>query len=321
VFKISLSDGKTFECEGSESILAGAARNGIFLEHSCLTGRCTSCKARVILGKTNCEIEELSLSKSEIAQGYILSCVRKPTTDIILEAEDLSVYGLVKPKTVPAKISEILSLTADTILVRFRFPPNQKPIFLEGQYVNIIKDNIKRSYSIANTSKSDYLELIIKEYPGGIMSKYWFGEAKLNDLIRMEIPKGTFFLRNHSHKNTLIFLATGTGIAPIKSIFENLQNQERIQKYQRVLLLWGVRFESEVFWTPIGNVEFYPVYSREQLSRKYVQDVILELDVNFKNAVIYACGSDKMIRQAKINTVQKGLPEYNFYSDAFVQSY
>jgi CDP-4-dehydro-6-deoxyglucose reductase len=221
VHKVSLQDGKSFDCESNESIIAGALRNGVFLDHSCLTGRCSSCKFKVISGHTVCEIDEIPLSDSEKNEGFILSCIRKPTSDLVLDAEDLSEYGLTKPKTIPAKINEISKLTEDIILVKLRFPPNQKPFFLEGQYVNVIKGSLKRSYSIANSSQSEDLELIIKNYQGGQMSKYWFEEAKINDLLRLEVPKGTFFLRKHLGKSTLVFLATGTGIAPIKSIVDN----------------------------------------------------------------------------------------------------
>lgn len=320
MYKISLLDGKTFECESNETIISGALRNGIFLDHSCLTGRCSSCKFKVVSGQTVCEEEEIPLSHAEKEEGYILSCIRKPNSDLLLDAEDLSEYGLIKPKTVPAKISDIKRLTEEVIQVKLRFPPNQKPFFIEGQYVNVIKGNLKRSYSIANSGTSEDIELIIKNYFGGHMSKYWFEEAKINDLLRLEVPKGTFFLRKHSGKGSLVFLATGTGIAPIKSILENSKNQEEIKKYKRVIVLWGMKYLKEIFWNPILDVEFFPVLSRETFPKKYVQDVLLDLNLDFEDTVIYACGSDDMIQQAKWISIKNRLEEKNFYSDAFVAS-
>ncbi|MFN3998109.1 FAD-binding oxidoreductase [Algoriphagus sp.] len=321
MFKITLQDGKIFDCESNESIIAGAIRNGVFLDHSCLTGRCSSCKFRIISGQTVCDTEEIPLTESEKSEGYILSCIRRPISDIAIEAEDLSEYGLIKPKTVPAKINKITPLTEDIILVKLRFPPNQKPFFLEGQYLNVIKGSLKRSYSIANSNNAEDLELIIKNYQGGLMSKYWFEEAKINDLLRLEIPKGTFFLRQHSGKSALVFLATGTGIAPIKSILENPKNQELIKQYQQVIVLWGMKYSKELFWSPSQElVKFAPVLSRESLPKKYVQNCLEELSIDWNHSVVYACGSDDMIQESKRKSIQLGLKPNHFYSDAFVAS-
>lgn len=321
MFKVTLQDGKTFDCESNESIVAGALRNGVFLDHSCLTGRCSSCKFKILSGQTVCDTDEIPLSATEKGEGYVLSCIRRPASDILLEAEDLSEYGLTKPKTVPAKINEIKSLTEDIILVKLRFPPNQRPFFLEGQYVNVLKGSLKRSYSIANSNNSEDLDLIIKNYQGGLMSKYWFEEAKINDLLRLEIPKGTFFLRQHSGKSALVFLATGTGIAPIKSILENPKNQEAIKLYQQVIVLWGMNYSKELFWTPSqDSIKFIPVLSRETLPKKYVQDYLAELSIDWLNSVVYACGSDEMIQESKLKSIQLGLKPNHFYSDAFVAS-
>lgn len=320
MYKVELQKGKSFFCESSETIIAGALRNGIFLDHSCLSGRCSSCKFKILSGQTICEIDELPLSESEKSQGYILSCIRKPVSNIVIEAEDLSEYGLLKPKTIPAKINDITKLTENIIKVNLRFPPNEKPTFLEGQYINVIKGNLKRSYSIASSRESEKLELIVKNYRGGEMSKFWFEEAKINDLVRIEIPKGTFFFRNFNNIDNIIFLATGTGIAPIKSIFESKLFQEKMKSFKRVIILWGMKSKNDIFWRPEINVEFIPVLSRESFPKKYVQNFVQELNLNFDKAAIYACGSDTMIQQVREIAIEKGLSSNNFYSDAFVPS-
>lgn len=320
MYRVSLIGGKSFYCDANENIIAGALRNGIFLEHSCLSGRCSSCKCKVISGQTNSQIEEYILSKEEKSNGYILSCIHTPKSDIELEIEDLTDYGLSKAKILPAKISEVSNLTENIILVSLRLPPNQKPKFLEGQYVNVIKGSLKRSYSIANASHFDDIQLIIKNYEGGKMSKYWFEEARVNDILRLEIPLGTFFLRKQLNQKNLVFLATGTGIAPIKAIFENPSFSEVALKYERVILLWGMKYSSEIFWTPSISTDFITVLSREGQPKQYIQNVLVNLNLNFEETVIYACGSNDMIQASKLISLQKGLPKNSFYSDAFVAS-
>jgi CDP-4-dehydro-6-deoxyglucose reductase, E3 len=105
----------------------------------------------------------------------------------------------------------------------------------------VLWKGIKRSYSIASTSNQSDIKLVIKNFPNGKMSQYWFNESKVDDLLRIEIPKGTFFLRNHPYKENIIFLANGTGIAPLKSIIESDSNQQKLGEFSRIIILWGLK--------------------------------------------------------------------------------
>jgi CDP-4-dehydro-6-deoxyglucose reductase len=318
---VKLIGGTSFNCESNETIIEGALRNKVVLDHSCLTGRCSSCKFKVIQGDTNTASQELPLSQMERNEGYVLTCVRKPLTDIELVAEDLSKYGFTSAVTIPAKINSVSKLTSEIILVGLRLPPNQKVSYLEGQYVNVIWNGIKRSYSIASPVSSSEIQLIIKNYTGGKMSDYWFNQSRINDLLRLEIPKGTFFLRNHQDKETLIFLATGTGIAPIKAMIESDSNRAKLLGFKKIVVLWGMKYGSEIFWRPSDSpIDFIPVLSREIQPKKYVQDSIRELKINWANSVVYACGSNEMIQTARQISVDLGLNPIHFYSDAFVAS-
>lgn len=321
MFTIELTDKTTFQCEPHESIIDAALRNGVYLEYSCRSGRCSSCKYQVLNGETQTESDELSLTDQEKQVDYILTCVRKPLSNVELAAEDLGSYGFTPAKTIPAKIKNINKLTSDIIEVTFRVPPTQKISFLEGQYLNTIWRGVKRSYSVASTNDDQELQLIIKNYEGGVMSAYWFQQAKENDLIRLEIPLGTFFLRNHVDLDNIVFIATGTGIAPIKAMLNSLDNQIKLKQFKRIVVLWGMRYSKDIFWKPDGErVEFIPVLSRENESKRYVQHVLSELSLDFQKTAVYACGGDQMIQEAKSIALEKGLQEHNFYSDAFVAS-
>jgi CDP-4-dehydro-6-deoxyglucose reductase, E3 len=319
--KVLLNNGESFECGENDTIITAALKNGVFLDHSCLLGRCSSCKFKVLYGKTTTEFDETPLTESEKSEGFILTCIRKPLTDIKLDAEDLSPYGFTPSNIIPAKINAIDKLTPDIIQIGLRVPPKQKLSFLEGQYLNVIWKGIKRSYSIASSASSSEIQLIIKNVSGGKMSDYWFNHAKVNDLFRLEIAKGTFFLRNHIAKKTIVFLATGTGIAPIKAILESPLNIAKLSKYEGVFVLWGMKYERELFWKPTSDfINFIPVLSRETQLKQYVQDQIKKLDLNWSNSIIYACGSNQMIQAAKQISIQQGINSNDFYSDAFVAS-
>lgn len=301
--------------------MEAALQSDVFLDHSCLTGRCSSCKFKVISGGTTSEADESPLNPEDKNSGFILTCVRKPISDLELDAEDLSEYGFTKSVTIPAKINKIKQLTSEIMQVNLRVPNSQKVNFLEGQYLNVIWNGIKRSYSIASCSSQSEIELIIKNYLGGEMSSFWFGQAKPNNLLRLQIPKGTFFLRNHPGFENLVFLATGTGIAPIKSILESQRNQDKLAQYNRVIVLWGMKYKKNIFWNPgLNKVEFIPVFSREGQAKRYVQDLLPHFEFDMSKTVIYACGSNNMIQEAKKNSLELGLNSNHFYSDAFVAS-
>jgi CDP-4-dehydro-6-deoxyglucose reductase len=313
-------------CAPEDTILSGAQKESITLDYSCKTGRCQSCKAKVVNGTSIANIDEIGLSEEEKAKGYILTCVRTPTSDLTLDIEDLSAYLLEQVRTLPAKVDKITAISADVIELHLRIPPTTSFRYLSGQYINIIKGDYKRSYSIANATSASSLVFFIKNYGGGRFSNYLFNEAKINDLLRIEGPIGTFFYRK-THKKNIVFLATGTGIAPVKAILENLDKDiaELIDK--NIYLFFGGRTEEDLFWEPKFEnliVNYIPVLSRStadwQGAKGYVQDVVLSNEIDLADSVFYACGSENMIKDSRELLIKNGLSDDLFYSDAFISS-
>ncbi len=324
---ISLKNNREFQCSENETLVEAARKSGIILEHSCLSGRCSSCKVKVNSGLSESTTTEISLNEKEKVDGYILSCIRTPKSNMSIQAEDLSEYPISPPKTFPAKIKSIVKLTNDVLRIELRLPPNQIFNFIPGQYVNVIKGTIKRSYSIGNSkNENSVIELFVKKYSGGLMSEYWFSDAKINDLLRIEGPRGTFFLRKSQAYKNIIFLATGTGIAPVKSILETMSELSEEFVDKRIYLFWGGRFFKDLFWTPENvnlNINYSPVLSREKIptiEEGYVQQILINKNIELKDSIVYACGSNDMIKDSKNKLIAKGLPDSNFYSDAFVTS-
>ena len=194
MFEIVLNNNKKFYCDEYTTIFEAAKNAQILLEHSCLVARCRSCTVKVLAGQTQNVEEELVLTDEEKKQNYVLSCNSKPLSDLKLDIEDLGNVTLFTKKIVPAKIDSIEKVTSDVVKIVFRLPPTANFNFNAGQYVNLIKGNITRSYSIASKSdNNNQLEFFIKRYESGLMSQYWFEEAKTNDLLRVEGPLGSFF--------------------------------------------------------------------------------------------------------------------------------
>lgn len=325
---ITLTSGRQFAAQDGETVLEAALRSGVTLEYSCRTGRCSSCKSQVLSGSTAPRHAELGLSTEERTAGWILSCVSSATTDLALEVQDLGDVKLEPARTLPCRIRSLERLAADVMKVTLRLPPNSGFAYLPGQYIDVISQGgLRRSYSVANAaSASQQIELHVRQVDGGAMSQYWFDQAKPNDLLRLNGPLGTFFLRDTAGLD-LMLLATGTGIAPIKAMLEGLADAPAAQLPRSITVFWGGRMAPDLYWDPATlaiDPRFIPVLSRADAgwtgARGYVQQAVLAANPDLGNAAVYACGSDAMIQSARADLLAAGLPKYRFHSDAFVSS-
>jgi CDP-4-dehydro-6-deoxyglucose reductase len=329
--QIKNSHGLEFEAQAGESILDAALRAGVSLPYSCRTGRCSTCKCRIESGDTYALHPETGLTPAELADGWVLSCVRSALGDTVLDVEDLGGVQLAPPRTQPCRVASLDRLSPDVVQVVLRLPPTVTFAYEPGQYIDVIgPGGIRRSYSIANAQvPGRTIDLHIREVEGGAMSAYWFDSAKPNDLLRLHGPLGTFFLRDVTDVD-LVFLATGTGIAPIKAMLESLPGRTGGMP-RSIRVFWGARRKADIYWQPpVGvadiPIDFVPVLSREDAdwpgARGHVQDIFLASAgaMELSRCRVYACGSDTMIHAARHRLIEAGVNERHFLSDAFVCS-
>jgi CDP-4-dehydro-6-deoxyglucose reductase len=327
VTHITTSHGRAFEAAADETLLDAALRAGLALPYSCRTGRCSTCKCRTSSGTTRALHDEIGLTAAERAAGWILSCVRTACDDVTLEVEDLGGVQLAVPRTQPCRIQSLERAAHDVVRVVLRLPPTVALGYEPGQYVDVIgPGGLRRSYSIANAPVHERtIELHVRAVDGGAMSAYWFGQAAVGDLLRLHGPLGTFFLRQVADVD-LVFLATGTGIAPVKAILESLARRAG-HVPRSVTLYWGGRQPQDLYWQPESAGEplrYVPVLSRADAAwagaRGHVQDALLADAPDLARCRVYACGSDAMIHGARAALLAAGLSERHFLSDAFVCS-
>ena len=325
-YKIKTKEGKEFLSVEGKTVLESALSAGFVFEHSCKSGQCGACKTTLLQGKIIELQEQVALNRKDVSDQF-LTCCCTVSSDILIDAADLSVMHGMEVKILPARVNSLELLSEDIMQVKLRLPPTSDFVFLEGQFIDIIGPNsIRRSYSIASISSNNKITLLIKKVKDGKLSHYWFNKAKLNDLLRIEGPKGTFFLRDRV--KPLVFLATGTGIAPIISILDGLDSDPDFNQIENISLFWGNRVQQDFIWSPNFkkiNVDFYPIVSKDDDDWNgeigHVQDVALRVLNNIKKVNVYACGASVMIDCAKSNFIKSGLNEKDFYSDKFVQSY
>jgi CDP-4-dehydro-6-deoxyglucose reductase len=160
----------------------------------------------------------------------------------------------------------------------------------------------------------------------GAMSAYWFGEAKVNDLLRLEGPLGTFIFRQPERcvGRDIAMLATGTGFAPIKAMLEQLAGYENFFERNRVTVIWGGRLPEDIYlpMEGLGSVAFEAVLSggRSGAPKRYVQHALLDRVPDLGNLSVFACGSDAMIRSARDFLTTNGLSPDRYHYESFVSS-
>ena len=319
---IKTNKNKSITAVPNTSILDSALIAGIVFDYSCKNGQCGVCKTTLLEGKVVELQAQIALSGMDKENKKILSCCCVPETDILIDAEDLTALKDIEVKTSPARINKIDKKTDEIIEVELRLPPAADIRFLEGQYIDVIgPDSLRRSYSIANSMGDKTITLWIKKVENGAFSQYWFNKAQEKDLLRIEGPKGTFFFRNGQKK--IILLATGTGIAPIKSMLDKLDESTTDVDFH---LYWGNRKPEDFFWEPNYknlNLKYTAVLSQiidGHVGSGYVQDIAIKQHQNLENTEVYACGSIDMIEAARTLLIKNSLEEKSFYSDAFVSS-
>jgi CDP-4-dehydro-6-deoxyglucose reductase len=330
---ITLSNGTQYEAEPGTSLLDAALAKGLVLEHSCRTGRCGSCKARVTAGSTAPLRDPVALTASELEHGWVLTCTNEARSDVSLDIEDLGALAGIEVRVTPARVDRLEKLADDVMRIDLRLPPRSPFRFLAGQYIDVTSPTgVKRSYSIASDpAMPEKVELQVRRVEHGQLSAYWFEQSKSNDLLRFNGPRGTFFLRPVAGLD-LIFLATGTGIAPIRSMLAQLAAAAPEDRPRSVTLYWGGRHREDLYLDPspaLADLKYVPVLSRGDIgwtgARGHVQDVLVH-DVAhhaapaLAGAAVYACGSEAMIHGARRLLADGGLPPRRFYFDAFVSS-
>ena len=321
-----------FEAQDDETVLEGALREGFILAYGCRNGACGTCKGKVHEGIVDYgKYQETALSDAEKAGGYALFCQAKPLSDLVIESREVSAIKDIPVRTLPCRVQNMEKLAPDVMRIQMKLPANERLLFLAGQYIDILmRGGLRRSLSMANAPHDDaLLELHLRNY-GGPFSQHVFNVMKEKDILRFEGPLGTFFLREDSTK-PIIFLASGTGFAPIKAMIQ----QAFFKRISRpITLYWGGRRRSDLYlndlpeqWVRDHGIRYVPVLSEAQPEDQwtgrtgFVHRAVMEDFPDLSGHQVYACGVPLMVEAAhKDFTMLCKLPEDEFYSDAFTPS-
>jgi CDP-4-dehydro-6-deoxyglucose reductase len=325
--------GRTFPAPEGKTILEAGLEAGIALPYSCRAAVCYTCRARIRTGNIDHGVVFGTLSDTDKKLGYALLCRAKPMGDVVVEVRELTGLEGIHPRVLPCRVVSVGRAASDVAILRIRVPNAEGLHFLAGQYVDfLLPDGQRRSFSIATKPSRVHvteLEFHVRKVSGGTFTSRVFDELKARDVLRLQAPLGTFYLRGDSTK-PIIMLATGTGFAPIKAMYEAGVEQGTFGE-RAAVFYWGGRSKSDLYLLSTAlswnhpNVRVVPVLSRPTAECQWfgvtglVHRAVMADFPDLSGHQVYACGSPAMVESARADFVSRcRLPKDEFFADSFL---
>lgn len=329
---ININNKRDLTVKGGSSLLNSLSEAQVFLPSACGgRGSCGACKCKVLEGGGPVlPTEKPFLNQAELADNVRLSCQVKVKSDVSIEIPE-SIFNIREFKSV---ITEIIDYTYDTKGITFQLDPGESIDFQAGQYVQLIsepyakvKQGVTRAYSISSKpDDKNVIQLIIRLVPEGICSTWAHTQLKVGDKARFTGPYGDFYLRDTDAD--ILFVAGGSGKAPIKSMLEHLAVTGTKRK---MTYFFGactpkdlyLTEEMEAFEKIFDDFAYVPVLSHAEPSDNwqgktgfimpYFKDAIRDP----QNTEAYLCGSPGMIDAVTKSLTDLGVPKEKIYFDSF----
>lgn len=309
-------------------MLAAALRQGIVLPYSCKNGTCASCKCRLLEGRIEYPFNPpTALEEADFSDGNALSCQAVPAGDLLIQAREIEQVADIPVRLLPARVESLKRFTSEIMRLRLKLPQAARLQFLAGQYIDILQPGGKRrAFSIASApSETEFLELHIRHVEGGGFTGHVFSNMQVKEIVRLEGPLGTFFMRRSSNR-PVIMVGGGTGFAPLKSMIEELIEAGETRPVE---LYWGVRREGDLYareliaeWEKaLPDFRFVPVLSEADSDwegeRGFVHEAVLRDHPDLSAYDVYMSGPPAMIHAARPAFLDAGVPEDRLFFDSF----
>jgi CDP-4-dehydro-6-deoxyglucose reductase len=326
--------GRTLRVAAGEPVLQAALAAGLNLPHSCKSGHCSSCRARLVTGEIHYPNgRPLGLTAAEAASGQVLLCQARPRSDLVVEARLIASVADVEIKTLPCRIARLTPLGPDVLEVLLQLPAVERLRFHPGQYLDVLLEGgRRRSFSIAcPPHDAGLLELHVRRVAGGGFTQRLFGGAAdgalgPGSLLRIEGPMGQFSYRPGT--SPIIMVGGGTGFAPLKSMLRHVL-ETGIRR--DIHFYWGARHAADLYeeervlgWTRSHpQLTFTAVLSEATVAEArhhrtgWVHDAVLTDHPDLSAFEVYAAGPPAMIEALRASFPRHGLPAPRLYFDSF----
>ncbi|WP_266170384.1 2Fe-2S iron-sulfur cluster-binding protein [Dyella subtropica] len=325
------NSGRRFPADPGETVLEAAQRAGIALPYSCRAGVCGSCKATLLEG--HCDYPRnppVALSGTSPGQHAVLLCQAVPRDDLVIEAREVTSVEDIARRQLDVVVADKRPLAPEVVGLRLRPAPGEARLnWLPGQYLDVLlEDGRRRPFSIASGPQADgVIELHVRHVAGGGFTSWVNDALQVGDTLRIEGPLGTFVPREDSER-PMLFMAGGTGFAPVKAIVEHfiaLGTRRSMQVY------WGARSAADLYlrslaesWEQAAHaLRFHSVLSDPEQAEQsglrmgLIHEAVLEDQPDLSGHDVYMSGPPAMIDAGRKLFLDAGLPEDRLYYDSF----
>jgi len=256
-------------------------------------------------------------------------CQAVPKSDLVIEIKEIGALKDLVVKILPCRVAKMERLASDVMRLLLKLPQTERLQFVAGQYIDILlRDGRRRSFSLANAPHDDaFLELHVRWIENGSFTTQVFTQMKEKDLLRLEGPLGSFFLREDSVR-PVVLVAGGTGFAPMKAMVEHAIASG---SKRNIVLYWGARNLESLYlhnlaesWAAThANIRFVPVLSEPKAEDHwqgrtgFVHQAVADDYADLSGFDVYASGPPAMVDAGRAAFFGRGLPEEQYFSDAF----
>ena len=319
--------GREITSRDGETVLSAALRQGLVFPHSCRSGNCDTCRARLVSGTIAPGAAPGVQADSRTRRsGAILLCQAVPTSDVVIEAHELEAMAGMQVRTLSARVLALEPLGRDVTALVLGLAKGRGTLeFCAGQYVDLLLwDHRRRSYSIASSpADPEVIELHVRRIPGGRFSGEELPALKPGDVLPLMGPLGTFCLCEDPRP--AIFVAEGTGFAPVAAMMEDLRRRGARRPLR---LYWGVRGREDLYrqdrigsWVRDLGIEFSPVLSEPGPDwdgrRGPVHEAVLAEHADLSGMQVYASGSPQMVAAVRATFPRHGLQADALHCEPF----
>lgn len=309
---------REFDQLPNESVLDAALRAGVALDYGCTAGTCGKCIARVIAGTVNkISHSDFTLTEAERAQNTVLLCCNSATTDTLLEVHEAEGSADIPLQTLDLRVRKLEILTPQIVLLHLRTPRSNTLRFLAGQRAQLDFGNgIARQLSIASCPcDSLNLQFHIAANDAALFAQV--RKLSVNDTVKLHGPFGNFVFEEHSARPSL-FIAYGSGFAPIKSLLEHTLSLDR---EQAVHLLWlaapnghYLHNYCRALTDALDNVHYAPLPD-EGAGHDILRQALNGVE-NIRDFDVYLSAPGAALAHAHAALTECGVPDERIFSEA-----
>lgn len=313
--------------ESGANLLQALRDHNVPVSYSCMSGRCGTCRCKVVQGQVLESGREIKLTGLNDGR-YVLACMSVLTESCTIEIPEPDEIVTHPAKILKARVAAIEDLAHDIKGIRLKA---SKPLeFSPGQYATLqfTPDHI-RPYSMAGLAEDDTLEFHVRVVPGGRVSGYIANQLEVGDAVRVSGPLGTAYLRVR-HEGPILCVAGGTGLAPVLSIVRGALARGMRNP---IHVYFGVRSPIDVYKADVleglarehGNLTVHIVLASGDGSgwarrQGLVTEAVDQDWASLEGFRAYVCGAPPMVEAATLMFARKGLGSEHIYADAFYAS-